>query len=373
MLMNAHSIPFFRYPHVFGQQREEILAAMLEVMDRGAFILQTEVTEFEDRIAAFIGARHAIGTANATDALEIIVRAAGLGVGDEVIVPSHTFVATVAALHNNGVTPVLADCADDHLIDSAKIEALITPRTKAIMPVQLNGRVANMDSLREIADRHQLLIIEDSSQGLGARFKGRCAGTFGLGGVFSFYPAKVLGCFGDGGMIVTNDDSIAERARLIRDHGRGGHGGAVQMWGRNSRLDNLHASIMLVKLRRYPQEIERRRALAARYDKNLSGIPELLLPPAPESSPDHFDIFQNYEVEAENREPLRVHLEANGVKTIIQWGGSAVHQFPALGFTCKLPRTELLFQRCFLLPMNTSLTDGEVDYISEQIRRFYRR
>jgi dTDP-4-amino-4,6-dideoxygalactose transaminase len=366
-------IPFFRYPHVFGQQRKEILAAMLDVMDRGAFILQDEVKQFEAKVAELIGAKHAIGTANATDALEIIVRAAGLGIGDEVIVPSHTFVATVAALHNNRVTPVLVDCADDHLIDPAKIEALITPRTRAIMPVQLNGRVANMDALCTIANRHRLQIIEDSSQALGAKFKGRCAGTFGLAGVFSFYPAKVLGCFGDGGMIVTNDDAIAERSRLIRDHGRGGHGGAVQMWGRNSRLDNLHATIMLVKLRQYQQEIERRRTIAARYHKNLSGIPQLLLPPAPDASPDHFDIFQNYEIEADNREQLRAHLEARGVKTIIQWGGRAVHQFEALGFSLKLPRTDLLFQRCFLLPMNTSLTDAEIDYISEQIRDFYCR
>lgn len=366
-------IPFFRYPHVFGQQREEILAAMLDVMDRGAFILQAEVKEFEERIAAFIGAKHAIGTANATDALEIIVRAAGLGVGDEIIVPSHTFVASVAAIRNNGVTPVLADCGEDHLIDPVSVESLVTSRTKAIMPVQLNGRVANMDEVRAIAERHGLLVIEDSSQSLGAKYKGRCAGTFGLAGVFSFYPAKVLGCFGDGGMIVTNDSAIAETARLLRDHGRGGHGGAVQMWGRNSRLDNLNATIMLVKLRQYPREIERRRELAERYHQNLSDIPELLLPPSPQSSPHNFDIFQNYEVEAVNREPLRAHLESRGVKTIVQWGGHAVHQFPALGFSCKLPRTELLFERCFLLPMNTSLTNEEIDYIAEQIRHFYRR
>lgn len=364
-------IPFFRYPHVFGQQRDEILAAMLDVMARGAFILQNEVKDFETQIAQFIGAKHAIGTANATDALELIIKAAGIGAGDEVIVPSHTFVASAASIHNNGAIPVLADCGDDHLVDPASIEALITPRTKAVMPVQLNGRVCNMDRIQAVADKHRLPVIEDSSQGLGARFKGRCAGTFGLAGVFSFYPAKVLGCFGDGGMVVTNDDKLAAKIRLLRDHGRGGHGGNVEMWSRNSRLDNLQAAIMLVKMRIYPQEITRRRELAARYQHGLQGLSALHLPPAPQDASDHFDIYQNYELQADRRDELRAHLEANGVKTIIQWGGKAIHQSPVLGFKTKLPRTDHLFTRCFLLPMNTSLTDAEVDYICAQIRAFY--
>lgn len=364
-------IPFFRYPHVFGQQREELLRAALNIMERGAFILQDEVRVFEEKIAAFIGAKHAIGVANATDALELSLRAAGIGAGDEVIVPSHTFVASAASVKHCGATPVLADCGPDHLVDPASVRALITPRTRAIMPVQLNGRVARMDELQAIADQHRLLIIEDSSQALGGKYKGRCAGTFGLAGVFSFYPAKVLGCFGDGGMVVTNSDEIAQKVRLMRDHGRGGHGGAVEMWGRNSRLDTLHAVIMTVKMGIYPAEMARRRALAARYDAGLRGVRAMVLPPAPDASPDHFDIFQNYEVEADRRDALRAHLEAKGVKTIIQWGGKAVHQFPALGFNCRLPATERLFERCFLLPMNTSLTDAEVDYICATIREFY--
>lgn len=364
-------IPFFRYPHVFVQQRDEILSAMIEVMDRGAFILQSEVGEFEAQIARFIGVRHAIGTSNATDALELIVKAVGIGPGDEVIIPSHTFIATAAAIKNNGATPVLADCGDDHLLDPASVESRISRRTKAIMPVQLNGRVCDMDRLRLISTKHSILLLEDSSQALGAKFKGRCAGTFGVAGVFSFYPAKVLGCFGDGGMVVTNDDTLAEKIRLMRDHGRGGHGGAVEMWGTNSRLDNLQAAVMLVKMRRYPLEIARRRELAARYKLGLQGILELTLPPAPDASPDHFDIYQNYEIEADRRDSLREHLERNGIKTIIQWGGKAIHQFPALNFRCQLPRTDRLFNRCFLLPMNTSLTDEEVDYICANIRSFY--
>ena len=366
-------IPFFRYSHVFGQQRDEIHAAIIDVMDRGAFILQAEVREFEAQIARLTGARHAIGTANATDALELVVKAAGIGPSDEVILPSHSFIATAAAVRNNNATPVLADCGDDHLIDPDSIEALITPQTKAIMPVQLNGRVANMDRISALAAKHKLILLEDSSQALGAKFKAKCAGTFGLAGVFSFYPAKVLGCFGDGGIIITSDDTLAEKLRLMRDHGRGGHGGLVELWGRNSRLDNLQATIMLVKLRAYAGEISRRRELAALYTRGLKDISELSLPPAPSANSDHFDIFQNYEIQADRRDELRVHLETKGVKTIVQWGGKAIHQFPALGFKSHLPRTDRLFTRCCLLPMNSSLTDAEVDYVCAEIRSFYRR
>ena len=364
-------IPFFRYPHVFGQQREELLRAAVNIMDRGAFILQDEVRIFEEKIAAFIGAKHAVGVANATDALELSLRAAGIGPGDEVIVPSHTFVASAASIKHCGATPVLADCGPDHLVDPESVRALVTPRTRAIMPVQLNGRVARMDALQAIADQHGLLVVEDSSQALGAKYRGQCAGTFGLAGVFSFYPAKVLGCFGDGGMVVTSDDALAQKVRLMRDHGRGGHGGAVELWGRNSRLDTLHAAVMTVKLGAYPAEIVRRRELAARYTAGLRGVRALTLPPVPDAGGEHFDIFQNYEIEADRRDELRTHLEARGVKTIIQWGGRAVHQFPAFGFTCRLPQTERLFERCFLLPLNTSLSDAEVDYICGVVREFY--
>lgn len=364
-------IPFFRYEHVFGQQREEILAVLLDVMGRGTFILQDEVKQFEARIVDFIGVKHAIGTGNATDALELIIKAAGIGPGDEVILPSHTFIASAAAIHNNGAIPILADIGSDHLVDPASVESLITPRTKAIMPVQLNGRVCDMDRLGAIAAKNGILIIEDSSQALGAKFKGRCAGTFGLAGVFSFYPAKVLGCFGDGGMITTNDDAIAAKIRLLRDHGRGGHGGMVEMWGRNSRLDNIHATIMLVKMRRYPQEISRRQEIATKYKKSLDGVIEIKLPPAPGSQKEHFDIFQNYEIQADNRDTLKEFLANEGIGTIVQWGGKALHQFANLGFQCHLPNTDELFKKCLLLPMNTSLTDEEIDYICSKIHLFF--
>ncbi|MBA2707629.1 MAG: DegT/DnrJ/EryC1/StrS family aminotransferase [Gemmatimonadaceae bacterium] len=365
------SIPFFRYPHLFRQQREEILAAMTAVMERGAFILQSDLVEFEASLASFTGATHAIGVANGTDALIIALRAAGVGPGDEVIVPSHTYVASAASIHFADAKPVLVECGPDHMLDPAAAQAAVTSRTRAIMPVQLNGRTCDMDALQAIADRHDLVIIEDAAQALGSKFKGRNAGGFGLAAEFSFYPAKILGCFGDGGGLTTNDPEMARKMLLLRDHGRD-ENGLVVTWGLNSRLDNLHAAVLNVKLRQLDAEIERRRAIARMYREGLDGLDDIVLPPGPDDDPDHFDVYQNYEVEAGRRDELRAHLEKEGVRTIIQWAGKPVHQFEGLDIgPVHLPYTDRLFTRCFLLPMNTSLTDDETRYICDAIQRFY--
>ncbi len=364
-------IPFFRYTHLFEQQRQEILRAMTDVMDRGAFILQRDLREFESQLAAFINVRHAVGVANGTDGLIIALRAAGIRPGDEVILPSHTYVASAASVHFVGATPVLVDCGPDHLIDPAAVEAAITSKTTAIMPVQLNGRTCDMGALERIADRHGLVIVEDAAQGLGSKYRGRSAGTFGAAAEFSFYPAKVLGCFGDGGAVTTNDADVAGRVRLLRDHGRDDHGEVVT-WGLNSRLDNLQAAVLLVKLEQFPREIERRREIARRYRAGLQELDDLVLPPGPDDDPDHFDVYQNYEVESGRRDALREHLKRDGVGTIIQWAGKAVHQFAGLKLPkFDLPATERLFQRCFMLPMNTSLANDEIDHICASVRRFY--
>lgn len=346
---------------------------MLKVADRGAFILQEELVEFEAKIAAFAGAKYAVGMANGTDTLFLALRSAGIGPGDEVILASHTYIATAAAVHFNGATPVLVDCGPDHLIDPCAIEAAITPRTKVIMPTQLNGRTANMTAIQALAEKHHLVVIEDAAQALGSKFKGRSAGTFGYAGSISLYPAKVLGCFGDGGLLFTNDDTAYASLRQLRDHGRNDAGRVVR-WGMNSRLDNLQAAILIEKLKIYPQEIQRRRSLASLYHEGLKDVKELSLPPPPDEAGDHFDVYQNYELQADNRDALRAYLAANGVRTIIQWAGTPVHQFTDLELgKFELPATDRLFQRCFLLPMNTSLSDSEVGYICETIRNFYGR
>ena len=363
-------IPFFRYPHVFGQQRDELLKAFLRVAESGAFILQQEVSAFEDELATYCGVSHAIGVGNATDAIELVLRALRIRGGDEVILPSHTFVASAAAIVHAGATPVFAEVAGDHLLDPDDVEARIGPNTRAIMPTQLNGRTAEMDRLKEIVDRRGLLLLEDSAQGIGSRFRGRMAGTFAPAGVYSFYPAKTLGALGDAGAIVTDDSELAGTLRRMRDHGRDAHGGEVKLWGRNSRLDNIQAAFLRVKLAVLDGELARRRAIARIYHECLSDLSPLFLPPFDEH-PDHFDVFQNYEVEAENRDDLRAFLSSRGVGTILQWGGTAVHQFEGLGSSPPLPRTEAVLARSLLLPMNTSLTDDEVGYVVRSVRSFY--
>jgi len=363
-------VPFFCYPHVFSQHREEVLAALVNAADRGAYILQDEVREFENAVMKFTGARHVVGVANGTDGLTLTLRAAEIGPGDEVIIASHTYVATAAAVHFNGATPILVECGEDHLIDVDSVRVAVTPRTRAIVPTQLNGRTCDMTALMELAEARGLMVIEDAAQALGSKFRGRCAGTFGLAGMISLYPAKLLGCLGDGGLVMTNDDAMASKLRLLRDHGRNEEGEVVA-WGVNSRLDTVQAAVLLAKFKHYTGEIERRRAIARRYRDGLAELDDLNLPPGPNDG-DHFDVYQNYEVESGRRDELRVHLSEHGVGSIIQWGGKPVHKLSGLGFEgISLPRTEAIFERCFLLPMNTSLTDDEVDYICDMIRKFY--
>lgn len=363
-------IPFFNYSHIFKENDEAYCKALTETCRRGAYIMQDDLENFEEGLQDFLGVKHAIGCADGTMALLASLKAGGIGTGDEVIVPSHTFVASAAAIHHSGATPVLADCGTDHLIDPASIKRLLTNKTKGIMPVQLNGRTSNMDPILKIAEDNGLLIVEDSCQALGSKFKGRFAGTFGVAGSFSFYPSKTLGCFGDGGAVVTDNDDTAERIRLIRDHGRGPDG-KVWTFGFNSRLDNVQAAILNLKLARYKQDIEHRRSLARAYDERLKDIEQLLLPPAPNSDPNHFDIFQNYEIEAQNRDSLREALANAGIGTIIQWGGYTIHQFEKLDLRFDANYTEEMTKRFMLLPMNTSLSLEDVSYICDTIIEFY--
>ncbi len=379
----APSIPFFPYPQVFLSDREELLRIFCDVGERGAFILQQDLQRFEGNLARYLGAKHAIGVANATDGLIIALRAAGLGLGratagGEIIFSSHTMVATAAAIHFAGCVPVPVECGADHLIDPAAVQAAITPRTVAILPTQLNGRTADMAALGALARKHGLAIVEDAAQALGSRFQGQCAGTFGAAASISFFPAKLLGCLGDGGAVITNDASVAERAIALHDHGRGSDG-EVRGWGLNSRLDNLQAAILDFRLAKYDEAIHKRRALAARYQQQLSHISEVVLPPPPQAgsvgsdpaSLDHFDVFQNYEIEAEQRDGLRAFLQAKGMGTLLPWGGKAVHQFHSLGLTADLPRTEKLFERVMLLPMHVWLGETEVDRIAAAVAEFY--
>lgn len=369
----ARSVPFFNYRGAFAKDRERYLEIMAEILDKGAFIMQQELRDFETKLAEFCGAKYAYGLANGTDAIIIGFRAAGLQPGDEVLFPSHTMVATPAAVHFAGGVPVPVECGADHMMDPDDLKRHLTSKTKALAPVQVNGRCCDMDALGAFAKEHGLFIVEDAAQGLGSKFKGQSAGTFGKAGTFSFYPAKVLGCFGDGGGIVTNDDAVAEEIEMLRDHGRRSDG-EIRKWGLNSRLDNMQAAILSFQLENYPAVIERRREIAGKYQELLGDMKELALPPAPDADPRHFDVYQNYEIEADRRDELQAHLRERGIGTLVQWSGRAVHQWPELGFgDAKLPKTERFFERCIMIPMNMTITDEEIGYVAGTIKDFYSR
>jgi len=369
-------VPFFDWPRLYLERADEFRAVIETTLSGGRFILQQDVADLERRLESLLGVKHAIAVSDGTNAMLLGFRAAGLRARGEVILSSHSFIAAAQSIHHAGGTPVPVELGPDGMVDPSAVEAAVTARTQFVMAVQVNGRTCDMDRLRTIADREGLQIVEDAAQALGARYKGRYAGTFGLWGIFSFYPSKTLGGFGDGGALVTDDDEIARRVRMMRNHGAGDDkviSADVAVWGTNSRLDNMHAAILNKKLEYYGEAIARRRAIAARYDAAFRSMRQLSLPAAPDEGTDRFDVFQNYEIEAEDRDHLRAYLAERGIGTIVQWGGIAVHRFRGLGFRQSLPRTDRFFERCLLLPLHHMLTDKEADYVIRQVRAFYRK
>jgi dTDP-4-amino-4,6-dideoxygalactose transaminase len=363
-------IPFFEYPRLWTDNKEDYISIIDQVASSGGFILQQALNEFEVDLAKFTGANYTVGVGNATDGMEIFLEAINIKKGDEIIISSHTMLATASAIKVAGGIPVPVDIGDDNLISADAIEEAITVNTVGIMPTQLNGRVCDMDAILEISKKKNLFIIEDAAQALGARYKGQHAGTFGLASCISFFPAKVLGCFGDAGGVLVNDKNLYHQIFQIHDHGRD-IDGEVKRWGRNSRLDNLQAAILSYKLKTYDKVIERRRTIAQMYHDQLSEIDELQLPPPPSNISKNFDVYQNYELTADNRDELKKFLNDKNIGTLIQWGGKGIHQFKQLGFTQNLPRTDKFFKKCLMLPMNIFISNEDIRYISETIKLFY--
>jgi dTDP-4-amino-4,6-dideoxygalactose transaminase len=254
-------------------------------------------------------------------------------------------------------------------MDADSVEALITPKTRAIIPVHLNGRTCDMGRVAGLAKTHQLAVVEDAAQAVGARFGGRTAGTFGVAACYSFYPAKLLGAFGDAGAVVTDDEALAERLLLLRDHGRVNKTDLAG-WGWNCRLDNVQAAVLSVKLRHLPGWIERRREIAGRYEMGLHDAPGVLTPPSPTESGQFYDVFQNYVIESDQRDSLQVHLTEKQIETMISWS-KPVHHQAALGLSHhRLPATEALCGRVLSLPIYPELADDEVDRVIASVRQF---
>jgi dTDP-4-amino-4,6-dideoxygalactose transaminase len=365
----GYQVRFVNFPRQYQQHKEEFDRVFEEIMSGGDFILRRHVEEFEKRVAEYVGTKYAIGVNTGTDALYLSAQALGFGSGDEVITVAHTFVATVGAIVQCRATPLLVDITDDFNMDVNQIEAAITPKTKGIIPVHLNGHSCNMDKILHVAKKYHLRIIEDAAQALGAQFKGKRCASFGDTGIFSFYPAKVLGTAGDGGIVCTNDDALARKIKAFRDNGRVESVDVVECFGWCTRLDNLHAAILDMKFNYFDEWIKRRRAIAKMYDEGLSDIPEVVRPPISKS--DYFDVYQNYVIRTEQRDKLVAHLQKSGVEVLISWR-VPMHQQEALGLShFKLPITERISREVISLPMYPELTDDEVEFVIEAIKKCF--
>lgn len=365
----TEKVRFVGYPRQFERWKDRFESVFRDIMSQGDFILRRHLTDFETRIANYVGTKHAIGVNTGTDALYLSAHALGFGPGDEVITVAHTFVATIGAIVQCGATPVLVDVTDDFNIDVNQIEAAITPRTKGIIPVHLNGHAAKMDRVMDIAKRHNLKVIEDAAQALGATFKGQRCASFGDTGIFSFYPAKMLGTAGDGGMVCTNDDHLARKLKAFRDNGRVDSVDVIECFGWCTRLDNLHAALLNMKFDYFEEDVLRRRSIAHHYDRALAGVGDVVTPPV--SSPDFRDVYQNYVIRTHQRDALVKHLRENGIEVIVSWA-TPNHQQKALKLDhFHLPKTEEISRQVVSLPLFAELRDDEVDRVVTEIRRFF--
>lgn len=365
-------VPFVNYPLQYRNIEKEIDKAIKKVLLGGDLILRSDVEKFEEKLAKFVGVKYAVSLNSGTDALFFSLKAAGIKPGDEVITVSHTFVACISTIIHCGAVPVLVDISDDFLMNVKEIEKKITKKTKAIIPVHINGRCCDIETIIAIAKKHNLVVIEDSAQALGAKFNGKMAGSFGLTGCFSFYPAKILGCFGDGGALITNDSKIAEKARLLRDHGQKTKT-KILCYGWNSRLDNLQAAVLNVKLKYLPKYIKRRREIAEIYNKELSKVSRIILPLAPNSDFKYFDIYQNYVIRVQKRNKLFDYLKKEGIETLIK---DPVPNHWQKGLNLKkfrLPNSERFAKEIISLPMYPELTNQQINYVIKTVKCFYEK
>lgn len=355
-------------PHAaYQRHRAEIDAAIRRVLDSGRYILGPEVAAFEREFAEWLGVKHALGVASGTEALWLALRAAGLGPGAEVITPSMTASATVAAIVEAGARPVFAELSPDTLtLDPQAVAQAITPRTRALVPVHLYGNPADMTALTELARAHNLLIIEDCAQAHGALHRGRKVGTFGVAAAWSFYPTKNLGAFGDGGLVTTDDDAFAGKLRLLREYGWAErYHSSTHGW--NSRLDELHAAMLRVRLRHLDTDNARRREIAARYRADLP--PEL---PSFAARPGDVGVEHLFVVRHPQRDRLRKRLQELGVGTAVQYPLACHEQAayaPFGGGPGSLPITESAAREIFSLPMYPELTDAEVETVIAAARQ----
>lgn len=363
-------IPFLNFTSIYEELGKELDEAYQRVMKSGWLILGKEVENFENEFAAYVGTKHCIAVGNGLDALHLILRGYGIGAGDEVIVPANTYIATWLAVSYAGATPIpIEPIEQTYNIDSDQIEAKITSRTKAILPVHLYGQTADMSPINEIAARHNIIVIEDAAQSHGAQYQGKRAGNLGHAAGWSFYPGKNLGAQGDGGAITTNDDNLAEKVRMLRNYGsKIKYHNLIK--GYNSRLDELQAAFLRVKLKYLDEWNARRSRLADLYFETLKDT-DLILPHVPTGMEPVWHIFV---IRTQQRNQLQEYLQSNGIGTLIHYPVPP-HLQPAyqeLGLTAgKFPISERIHNEVLSLPMGPHLSNSELQKITSVIDLFF--
>ena len=366
---------FFNAQKQYKQIKKEIDSIVIKVLSSGVFIEGKEVEECEKEIAKFCNTKYAVSLNSGTDALFLSLKALGVGPGDEIITTPFTFIATAEVIANCGAKPVFVDIKPETFnIDSSKIKKVITKKTKAIIPVHLFGQMADMDEVMKIAKEYKLFVIEDAAQALGAEYKSRKAGTIGDLGCFSFFPTKNLGACGDGGMIVTNNKKLADKIRLLRNHGSSLREKYLNLiLGTNSRLDTIQAAILRVKLKRLKKWNKKRIENAKYYNKKLEGVGDIRIPVV---TPSQTHIFHQYTIRAKRRNKLRKHLKEKGVPTMIYYF-LPLHLQPAfqyLGYKRgNFPIAERAAKEVLSLPIYPELTKKDQNYIIQKIKEFYEK
>lgn len=360
------NVPFVDLPNQHRTLQHELSEAIQRVMERADFALGKEVAQFEEEFAEFCGTRYAVGVDSGLAALELGLRALGIGPGDEVIVPAHTFVATAAAVTFAGARPVLVDVEPaTYNLDVSQIEAAITPRTKGIIPVHLYGLPANMDAILRVAEEHGLVVVEDACQAHGALYNGSRAGSMGHAGAFSFYPTKNLGACGDAGILVTNDAAVAEQVRAMRNCGQKAKY-LHELPPFNHRMDTLQAAVLRVKLRHLPGWIEARRRHAALYTELLAGSDVV----TPVETPGATHVYHLYVVQSAQREVMQAYLREQGIGTAIHYP-IPIHLQPfyaSNGFQRgQFPVAERVSDMVLSLPMFPEMTAEQVQYVAGRV------
>lgn len=370
--MAKMEVPFADFRPMHNEIRPQLDAAYQRVMDNSWFIQGPELEKFEQEFAAYIGVKHCVGVATGLDALYLLLRAYGIGAGDEVIVPSNTFIATALAVSYAGATPVFVEpTLETFNIDPARIEEKITSQTKAIITVQLQGRCADMDPIKALAEKYQLKVIEDAAQAHGARYKGVKAGTLGDAAGFSFYPGKNLGALGDGGCITTNDDEVARKVRALGNYGSDYKYHHIYQ-GTNSRLDEMQAAFLRVKLPHLEQWNDYRRKVAARYLTEITN-PLIHLPLPTSETFEH--IYHVFVIRCDQRDELEKYLLDNGIHTVKHYP-VPMHMQPAYANLHipegTLPIAEKISRTVLSIPMYYGITDEQVSYVIEKLNAFKR-